>query len=86
MSTVLHTPNESDTALILYEGGVSSAFYQQYGFYGKPDFFELSKRLGIIEKRAERILLEFIDKKNVVTELVYQSFLSDVVKEQYIGN
>lgn len=86
MSTVLHTPNESDTALSLYDGDIDSEFYQQYGFYGKPNFIELAIRLGILEKRAERIMLEFIDRKNYVIELVNQSFLSDVVKQKYLNN
>lgn len=86
MSTVLHTPHESDTALSLYDGDIDSEYYQQYGFYGKPNFMEFAKRLGVIEKRAERILVEFIEMKDIVIDLVYQSFLSDVVKEQYIGN
>ena len=86
MSTLLHTPNEEDTALSLYEGDIDSDFYQQYGFYGKPDFLELSKRLGMIQTRAERIILEFINKKDNVNELVKRSFLSADVKEKYIDN
>ncbi len=86
MSTVLHTPHESDTALSLYDGDIDSEFYQQYGFYGKPDFLELSKRLGMIQTRAERIILEFIDKKDYVYELVKRSFLSADVKEKNIDN
>jgi serine/threonine-protein kinase HipA len=86
MSTILHSPGESDTALSLYEGDVDSAFYQHYGFYGKPDFMEFAKRLGIVKKRSERILLEFIDKKNYTIELINQSFLSDDVKKRFIIN
>ena len=86
MSTVLHTPNESDTALSLYEGDLNSVFYQQFGCYTKPDFIELAKRLSILEKRAERILLEFINKKDIAIELVQQSFLTEFVKQKYIGN
>jgi serine/threonine-protein kinase HipA len=86
MSRVLHTPTESDTALSLYDGDINSEFYKHYGFFGKPNFIELAIRLGILEKRAERIILEFIDKKNHVIEFVNQSFLSDVVKQQYCNN
>ena len=86
MSTVLHTPHESDTALSLYEGDMNSNFYQHYGFYGKPDFIEFAKRLGILQKRAERILLEFTEKKDLVIELVHQSFLAEEVKEKYVAN
>lgn len=87
MSTVLHSPDESDTALSLYDGDIDSKFYQHYGFYGKPDFIEFAKRLGIVEKRAERIVLEFIGKKNdAVTELINQSFLSDDIKQRFVYN
>ena len=86
MSTVIHTPQESDTALSLYEEDLDSKFYQHYGFYGKPNFIEFANRLGILEKRAERILLEFIHKNNNVVELIQQSFLSEATKQKYIGN
>jgi len=86
MSTVLHTPNESDTALSLYDGDIDSEFYQHYGFYGKPNFMELAKRLGIVKQRAERILLEFTNRKDLVIELIHQSFLTEIVKEKYVAN
>lgn len=86
MSTVLHTPNESDTALSLYDGDIDSEFYQHYGFYGKPNFMELAKRLGIVKQRAERILLEFTDRKDLVIGLIHQSFLTEIVKEKYVAN
>jgi serine/threonine-protein kinase HipA len=86
MSTVLHTPSESDTALSLYVGDMNSAFYQKYGYYGKPNFIEFAKKLGIVEIRAERILSEFINKKELAIELINQSFLTEVVKQKYITN
>lgn len=86
MSTVLHTPNESDTALYLFEGDIDSTFYQHYGFYGKPDFIEFAKRLGIVEKRAERILHELTGRKDDVIGLIHQSFLTEDVKEKFIAN
>src|SRR5690606_30544633 len=55
MSTAIHTPLESDTALDLYEGDIQSGYYTTHGHYGRGNFIELSKRLGIIEKRAGRI-------------------------------
>ena len=61
-------------------------FYQHYGFYGKPDFMEFANRLGIVKKRAERLLLEFIDKKNNTLGLINQSFLSEDVKKRFIIN
>lgn len=86
MSTVLHTPSESDTALSLYVGDMNSAFYQKYGYYGYPNFIEFAEKLGIVEIRAERILNEFINKKELAIELINQSFLTEVVKQKYITN
>lgn len=88
MSTILHSPDETDMALSLYEGDIESKFYQHYGFYGKPDFMEFAKRLDIIEGRAVRILNEFINSKknNDMIELVNRSFLSDDVKKTFIAN
>ena len=36
--------------------------------------------------RAERILREFINKKELAIELINQSFLTEVVKQKYITN
>src|SRR5690606_6871413 len=50
MSTVIHTPQESDTALGLYDGDINSEYYSTYGHYGRDNFIALSRRLGIVEK------------------------------------
>ena len=84
MSTVIHTPQESDTALDLYEGDMDSKFYSKYGYYGRENFMELARRLGIIEKRAERIIDQFTAGKEQVNEFVQNSFLSPEVKKIYI--
>jgi serine/threonine-protein kinase HipA len=86
MSTVLHTPSESDTALSLYVGDMNSAYYQKYGYYGKPNFIEFAEKLDIVEIRAERILSEFNNKKELAIEFINQSFLNEVVKQKYITN
>ena len=86
MSTVIHTPQESDTALDLYEGDINSEFYSTYGYYGRENFMELAKRLGIIEKRAERIIDQFPAGKEQVDEFVQHSFLSREVKNSYIAS
>ena len=86
MSTVIHTPTESDMALSLYSGDINSTFYSTYGCYGKPDFMEFAKRIGIIPKRAERILNEFILFSNKADLLIDQSFLSASIKKVYQSN
>lgn len=84
ISTVMHTPNESDTALQLYEHDMDSDYYSKYGHYGRENFMELAKRLGMIEKRAGRIIDDFGKKENEIYTYVKISFLSQAVKEMYI--
>jgi serine/threonine-protein kinase HipA len=86
LSTVIHSPGESDTALQLYQGDYDSAFYSKYGYYGRPNFLELAKRLSILPKRAERILAQFIIKQPIVVEMINNSFLSHNVKANYLKN
>jgi serine/threonine-protein kinase HipA len=85
MSTVIHTAQESDTALSLYEGDMNSDFYSKYGYYGRDNFIELARRLSIIEKRAERILNKFNFHKKQIEAFVENSFLSPKVKTLYLA-
>lgn len=84
MSTIIHTPHESDTALNLYEGDLNSEHYATYGNYGRENFMELARRLGIVEKRAVRIMDKFNAGKAQVIELIGASFLSEKVKKLYM--
>lgn len=86
MSTILHTPNESDTALDLYAGSFDSSYYSEYGCYGRPDFLELARRLGLIKRRAIEILDGLILKEVQVVEFVEKSSLSNDCKQAYIHN
>ncbi len=86
MSTVLHTPQESDTALDLYEGSMHSPFYEAYGYYGSADFLELGKRLGVLKKRVARILDDFMLREQQVIDLVGRSQLSPGSKTIYVDN
>lgn len=81
--TVIHTPHESDTALGLYPGDQESAFYSTYGFYGRDNFMELARRLGIVETRAARMIGQFSSQKRAALDLVHRSFLPEELKAQY---
>lgn len=85
MSTVLHTPHESDTALDLYPGDIDSEFYDVYGCLGLPNFKEFATRLKLVPRRAERILTTLISHREDVEEMVQQSFLSDSAKTAYLN-
>ena len=77
MSTIIHTPGERDTALDLYGKDHESEYYATYGHYGRTDFIEFAKRLGIVEVRYMRIINEFLEKEKEVDEFIQNSFLSN---------
>ena len=76
MSTIIHTPGERDTALDLYDKDHESDYYATYGHYGRTEFIEFAKRLGIVEVRYMRIINEFIEKETVVNGFINKSALS----------
>lgn len=84
MCTVLHTPSESDTALDLYKGDIESKFYQEYGYFGRPNFEELADRIGLVPSRAQGIIEKMLGKQNEVLVMAENSFLENEVKEKYI--
>lgn len=86
LCSIIHSPGESDTALQLYEMDHDAPFYSKYGYYGRLDFLELAKQIDIIPLRAERILQQFISKKDSVVKLIEQSFLRDEIKVIYLKN
>lgn len=83
MCTVIHTPNESDTALDLYKGDMDSAFFSKHGYYGRPNFEELSEKIGMVPKRAQHIIETILKQPQDVLNMIDQSFLSDEAKEKY---
>lgn len=84
MCTVLHTPNESDTALDLYKGDTDSKFYEKNGHYGRPDFETLAERIGLISKRAQHFIDTILGRQNEVLAMINSSFFSEDAKEKYI--
>ena len=81
MSTIIHTPGERDTALDLYDKDHESEYYSTYGYYGRADFIEFAKRLGIVEVRYIRIINEFIENKEFIVKDLEYSLLSQRAKE-----
>lgn len=86
MSTAIHTPDEGQTALDLYDGYTESEFYAIYGVYGQSTFRELAKRLEIPLIRAERIITQMLSSRDKVKDLIARSFLSEEAKEIYVYN
>ena len=86
MSTIIHTPGERDTALDLYDKDHESAYYASYGHYGRTDFIEFAKRLGIVEVRYMRIINEFLENEKEVNDFIQNSSLSDKALESFSIN
>jgi len=84
MCTVLHTPNESDTALDLYKGDMESKFYTTNGYFGRPDFETLAEQIGLQTKRAQQIIDNLLSRQNEVLSMIYSSFLINEAKEKYV--
>lgn len=86
MSTIIHTPGERDTALDLYDKDHESEYYAAYGHYGRTEFIEFAKRLGIVEVRYMRIINEFIENKELIVKELEYSLLSRRAKELFKFN
>ena len=86
LSSIIHTPMESDTALGLYKDDIDSPFYSTYGYYGRENFLELATRLGILPQRAERVLNAPREKEQAIYAMTDRAFLSEEVKILYKKN
>ena len=86
MSTIIHTPGERDTALDLFEKDHESDYYATYGHYGRTEFIEFAKRLGIVEVRYMRMINEFIENETAVYDLIKNSTLSEKALHYFITN
>jgi serine/threonine-protein kinase HipA len=84
MCTLLHTPNESDTALDLYKGDMESNFFTKNGYLGRPDFEIFAERTGLITKRVQHIIDTVTGGQDKVLAMVNNSFLSNDAREKYI--
>ncbi len=85
LNTRIHSPMEPDTALHLFKADYVTESYNERGHYTKDDFYEFGLRIGMAEKRVSRFLEEMASKENEINELIRRSFLSDKVKNMYMG-
>ena len=82
LSSSIHLPNESRTALELFEEYETKSF-EANGFYAHDDFLVFGERLGLSKKMIENIVKTFIGYEKKVLELLEESFLSQESKERY---
>jgi len=85
MSTIIHTPGERDTALDLYDKDHESEYYSTYGYYGRSEFIEFAKRLGIVEVRYIRILEAFKKNQQNVIDMIVASNLRQTSKDMFMS-
>ena len=82
LSSSLHLPNESRTALELFKEYESKSF-EANGFYAYDDFMMFSKILEIPKKMAKGVIEDFLSKEKATLKLLDNSFLSNEAKERY---
>lgn len=83
LNTRLHLPNETRTALPLFEDDFETESYKANAFYAFDDFAALAQRLGLVETRYRRVLQAFIDKQDAVESLITRSRLPKDCKQAY---
>lgn len=73
------------TALDLFkdEENYNGKFFKDNGFYGASDFLEFARRIGIVEKRAQKFILDITAHIPEMDEMLDKSFLSDGAKVLY---
>ncbi len=82
--TSLHFPEESRTALDLFDT-FETASFRQNAFYKRPDFLKLAGFYGMNMARAERYLGQFADAEARVVALIDRSFLSAGAKADVLA-
>ena len=85
LNTRIHSPMEPDTALNLFEGDYLTDSYATRGYYAWDDFYEFGLLIGMAEKRVLRFLEEAIAREEAVGEMIRRSFLSEKIKNVYLG-
>jgi len=68
----------------LFADTYKSDGWKKKGHPTKMDFIEFGKRIGVNDFRIDRVLTPFLERKNLVTELVEHSFLEEPEKKAYV--
>ncbi|PKP01549.1 MAG: phosphatidylinositol kinase [Bacteroidetes bacterium HGW-Bacteroidetes-6] len=85
INTKLHV-DDADFALNkgLFSDDFKSEQYRRNGHPAKSDFAEFAKRIGVAEKRFEKLIIPFLEKQPFMETLVDRSFLTDANKRGYL--
>lgn len=84
LSTSVHFPNESRTALEFFRDFETPQFGEN-GFYSSADFRELGKRFRLPSKRIEGTLAEFTQSFPAIEGLIKRSLLSEKARQKYLA-
>ncbi len=82
LSSSMHIPNESRTALELFNNYDTESFLEN-GFYSNDDFIKFAQIVGLDTKIANNIIDEFISYKSKTLQLLELSFLTNEAKLRY---
>ncbi len=87
INTRLHVA-DSDFALAkgLFADDFKSAKYCSSLHPSQDDFVEFAKRIGVQEKRIEKLIAPFLTKQPLVEALINRSFLNAKSKKSYLEN
>ena len=85
LATSIHLPDETRTALNLFDGDFETESHRLNAYYKRPDFIELATRFGITEGRALEDLKAFDRQKDAVVTKVDRSLLSREAKAAYLA-
>ena len=87
LNTRLHV-SDSDFALAkgLFADDFKSAKYHSSLHPSQVDFIELAKRIGVLDRRVEKLITPLLDKQPLVESLIQRSFLETKMKKSYLEN
>ncbi len=87
INTRLHV-DDTDFALKkgLFAADFQSAKYRSRLHPSDEDFIEFAKRIGVQEKRIEKLLAPFLTKQDRIEAFISRSFLNAASKKTYLAN
>ncbi|TGE17209.1 HipA domain-containing protein [Hymenobacter elongatus] len=84
LSTKLHFPDESDTAVPLCPDPTNDPpAFDALGFYSHDNFLELGRRLGLPLSRVRRLLADIVQHEAKIQALIDRSFLPPDLQARY---
>ena len=85
LNTHIHV-NDTDFALEkgLFDDGFRSPAWKKNGHPAAVDFEEFGRRIGVLEKRLEKLIQPFLVRQPVAEAMIERSFLEETAKRAYL--